>query len=79
MRPCYAAANGCAARSAGQLVAAHRAGDDLINTFRRLVLAVDFLILVVGELTRHEAAMPGDRREKNQLLVPRWPVPCCRQ
>ena len=42
-----------------QLVAANRARNHLVNVFRRFILAVDFLILPVGELGRNEAGMPG--------------------
>ena len=43
-----------------QPVAAHRAGDDLVDIFRGLILAVDFLILPLAELARHQTRMPCD-------------------
>ncbi|MGY4344393.1 hypothetical protein ACVWXM_000857 [Bradyrhizobium sp. GM7.3] len=46
-----------------KLVAAHGAGDDLIDILGRLVLAIDFLFLAVGELGGNEADMAGDRTE----------------
>jgi hypothetical protein len=36
----------------------------LIDIFGRLVVAVDFLVLAVVELARHETGMTGDRRER---------------
>jgi hypothetical protein len=47
-----------------QLVAAHRAGDDLVDIFGRLVLAVDLLVLAVGELGGDEADMA--------VIAPNW-------
>src|ERR1017187_10601490 len=44
-----------------QLVAAHRAANHLIDVFRGLILAVDFLVFLVGELRGYEARVPGDR------------------
>ncbi len=41
-----------------QLVGPNGAADHLINIFRRLIFAVDLLVLPVGKLGRHEACMP---------------------
>src|SRR5258707_5278574 len=41
-----------------QLVSPNRAADDLINIFRRLILAVDLLILPVREFGSHQARTP---------------------
>jgi len=46
-----------------QLVASNRAGNHLVDIFRRLVLAVNFLILPVAEFGYHQAGMPGNRSE----------------
>ena len=46
-----------------KLVAAHGAGDDLIDVLGRLVLAIDLLFLAVGELGGNEADMASDRTE----------------
>jgi hypothetical protein len=46
-----------------KLVAAHRAGDDLIDIFGRLILAVNLLVLVVREFGGDKADMAGDRAE----------------
>ena len=45
-----------------QLVGANGAADDLVDIFRRLILAVDFLVLAVGELGGNKARMAGQRR-----------------
>ena len=44
-----------------QFVGPNRAADDLIDIFRRLVLAVDLLIFAVGELGRNEARMTREQ------------------
>src|SRR5262245_5660510 len=46
-----------------QLVGAHRAADHLIDIFGRLILAVDFLVLAIGEFGGDEARMPGQHAE----------------
>ncbi len=46
-----------------QLVAANRARDHLVDVFRRLILAVDFLVLPVGKFGRNQTRMPGDCAE----------------
>ena len=46
-----------------QLVGANRAADHLIDVFGRLILAVDFLILPVGEFGGDQAGMAGQRAE----------------
>ncbi len=47
-----------------QLVAAYRAGDNLVDVFRGLILAVDFLVFPVAELAGHEACVPGNGRKR---------------
>src|SRR5262249_18589018 len=42
-----------------QLVAADRARNDLIDIFRRLVLTIDFLVLLVGEFRGEESCHRG--------------------
>ncbi|MHC2929281.1 hypothetical protein ACVJA9_004078 [Bradyrhizobium diazoefficiens] len=46
-----------------KLVAAHGPGDDLVDIFGRLVLAIDLLVLAVGEFGGDEANMARDRTE----------------
>lgn len=42
-----------------QFVTANRTTYHLINVFRRLILAIDFLIFLVGKLGGDEACVPG--------------------
>src|SRR5436190_22360336 len=46
-----------------QLMCPDGAADDLVNVFGRLILAVDFLILAVRELSRDKAHVAGQRAE----------------
>ena len=46
-----------------QLVGTHRAADHLVDIFGLLVLAVDFLVLAIGELGGDEAGMTGEGAE----------------
>jgi hypothetical protein len=46
-----------------QFVAADRAADHLINVFSGLILAIDFLVLAIGEFGSDEAAMSGEKAE----------------
>src|SRR6266702_6499838 len=44
-----------------QLVGANRTADHLVDIFRGIILAVDFLVLPVGELGGYQARMSGQR------------------
>src|SRR5262245_77982 len=46
-----------------QLVGAHRAANHLVDIVGLLILAVDFLVLAVGEFGGDEASMPGQHAE----------------
>src|SRR5438876_11884852 len=46
-----------------ELGGADSAANDIIDVFRRLSLSVDFLVLPIGELSRHQTGMSGQGTE----------------
>ena len=54
-----------------EFVGPNRATNNLIDIFRRLILAVDFLVFPVGEFGRHKAGMPGQPAELSGLATDR--------